>query len=57
MAYIKTKEQARQYAIDWQVWQSDKNLSYEEVIHFQKKLTTLAKRFGLMCEFKENAII
>lgn len=57
MPYIKTKEQARQYAIYYQAWSSDKNLSYGELFHFQNKLSTLAKKFGLVKEFKENGII
>lgn len=55
--YIKTKEQARQYGIDYQNWASNQDLFYSEVIHFQNKLTTLAKKFGLVREFKENGII
>jgi len=55
--YIKTKGQARQYAIDYQKWASDKNLSYGEILHFQNKLYTLAKKFDLVKEFKENCII
>ena len=57
MNYIKTKEQARQYGIDYQNWASDKNLSYGELIHFQSKLSLIAKKFGLVKEFKENAVI
>lgn len=57
MAHIKTKEQARQYGIDYQNWASNKDLSYGEVLHFQNKLSTLAKKFGLVKEFKENGII
>jgi hypothetical protein len=57
MPYIKTKEQARQYGIDYQNWASNKDLSYGEVIHFHNKLYAMAKKFGLVREFKENAII
>jgi hypothetical protein len=45
MDYIKTKEQARQYGIDFQKWVSGENLSYGEISHFQNKLYTLAKNF------------
>jgi len=55
--YIKTKEQARQYGIDYQKWASEKSLSYGEVSHFQNKLSTLAKKFSLVREFKENGLI
>jgi len=57
MPYIKTKGQARQYGIDYQKWASEKDLSYGEVIHFQNKLSTLAEKFNLVEEFKENGII
>ena len=57
MAYIKTKEQARDYAIDYQRWASNRDLSYGEVIHFQTRLVKMAKKFGLVKEFKENGII
>lgn len=55
--YIKTQEQARDYGVFYQHWASDKDLSYGELIHFQDKLSTLAKKFGLINEFKENGII
>ena len=57
MNWIKTKEQARQYGIDYQDWISEKNLSYTELAHFQGKLETLAKKFDLIEEFKENGLI
>jgi hypothetical protein len=57
MPYIKTKEQARDYAIDYQRWASNRDLSYGEVIHFQTRLVKMAKKFGLVKEFKENGII
>jgi hypothetical protein len=57
MAYIKTKEQARQYGIDFQNWASNKDLSYGELIHFQNKLSKIAEKFDLVEEFQENGII
>lgn len=57
MNQIKTKEQARDYAIDYQRYASYRNLSWGEVIHFQNKLNILAKKFKLVKEFKENGII
>lgn len=55
--YIKTKKQARQYAIDFQNWMSRKNLSYGLLLHFQNKLEKLGKQFDLTEEFEENGII
>ena len=57
MEHIKTKEQARQYGIDYQNWASNKDLSYEDVIYFSYKLYVIAKKFGLVKEFRENGII
>lgn len=54
---IKTKEEARQYAIDWQQKVSELNLSYGEILAEQNKLAKLAKKFHLIKEFKENGII
>jgi len=57
MPYIKTKEQARQYGIDYQNWASNKDLSYGELIHFQNKLSKIAEKFDLVEEFQENGLI
>lgn len=54
---ITTAEEARQYAIDWQVWQSEQSLSYGELAEWQAIFQALADRFGLAEEFKENGII
>lgn len=55
--HIKTKEQARQYGIDYQNWASNKDLSYGEVIHFHNKLSKIAEKFDLVEEFRENGVI
>ena len=58
MVYIKTKEQARQYGIDYQKWASDKDLSYDEILKFQNRvLYPIALKFNLVDEFEENGII
>ena len=54
---IKTKEEARQIAIDWQTWASRKSMSYGEVSQWQGYFETLAKKFNLKKEFKENGIV
>jgi len=54
---IKTKEEARQAAIDWQRKQANKSLSYGELAEYAGKFRILGKRFGLLREFKENCII
>jgi hypothetical protein len=54
---IKTKEEARQYAIDWQHKTTNKSLSYGELAEYAGQFRTLGKKFGLLREFKENGII
>jgi hypothetical protein len=54
---IKTKEQAREYAIDFQNRIAIKKLSYKELFVYQNKLIKLAKKFQLIEEFQENGII
>ena len=51
------KEQARDKAIEWQNWQYSKSLSYSELIEWNDYFTVLAKKYGLIREFKENGII
>jgi hypothetical protein len=54
---LKTKEEAIQYAINWQNWVSTQNLSYSELIHWQEYWNTIAHQFDLVDEYKENGII
>ncbi len=54
---IKTAEEARQYAIDWQNWQSEQSLNYGEAMEWQEYFNKLADKFDLVDEFKENGII
>jgi hypothetical protein len=54
---IKTKEQARQKAIDFQQWQSAQSLSYGELAKWAAYFEKLAEKFGLRDEFRENGII
>lgn len=53
----KTIDEARQYAMDWQQWQSQHELSYGEVNEWQGIFVDIANTFGLYDEFKENGII
>lgn len=54
---IKTEDEARQIAIDWQNKQSNRSISYMELYHCQKYFEALAEKFGLQEEFEENGII
>lgn len=55
--YEKDKENARQKAIEWQHEASERGLSYGEHAEAGAYFSKLAKRFGLVQEFKENGII
>ena len=55
--YQKRKNRARQLAIEWQHDFNNHNYSYGELISFQDYFYKLARRYGLIAEFKENAIL
>ena len=55
--YQQLKEAAREAAIDWQDWQAEQNLSYGELAEDQERFEKLGRRYGLIREFRENAII
>lgn len=55
--YEKRKASAREKAIDWQNDFTNHNYSYGELAAAGEKFTKLAKRYGLVREFRENAII
>jgi hypothetical protein len=58
MERIDTVEAARDKAIAWQEWSSQKTLSYYEVANWQDYFKKLARKFPeLKEEFLENAII
>lgn len=54
--YQKLKEKAREIAIDWQLDSADKDISYGELAEIGEYFYKLGKRFGLLREFRENAI-
>ena len=54
--YQKRKEAARQIAIDWQLNDSDYPYSYEGLAIIGEYFYRLGKRYGLLREFRENAI-
>ena len=54
---INTQGEARQYAIDWQSWASEQNLSYGELADWGAIFTELANKFDLKEEFFTNGII
>ena len=54
---VKTKGEAQSIAIDFQSYASKKNLSYGELALYGGYFQTLAKKFHLTKEFRENGII
>lgn len=55
--YKKGKARARAAAIEWQQEQSDRVQSWGELAAACDRFYKLAKRYGLIKEFRENAII
>lgn len=56
-AYQRAKAGARDKAVEWQRDFCDKNYSYGELAYWQGYFERLAKRYGLVEEFRENGII
>ena len=54
---ITTQGEARSYAIDWQHWAGNQNLSYGELAEWQNILSDLSEKYDLFDEFNENGII
>ena len=56
-AYQRAKENARNKAIEWQYEFGNHNYSYGELAYYSGYFERLAKRYGLVKEFRENGII
>lgn len=54
--YQENKERVRQMAIEWQYEASEHDYSYGELDYFGEIFNRLGKRYGLLREFRENAI-
>lgn len=54
---ITSADEARSIAIEWQQWQSERNLSLGDLVYWQQYFVKLAKKFNLTEEFRENSII
>lgn len=55
--YQYYKAMAIDKAIEWQHNASEKQYSYGELAEFGEYFSKLAKRYGLIKEFRENGII
>lgn len=54
---VKTKEEARQCAIEWQSWVSEVDLTYRELHNWSIVFDALGAHFDLKDEFIENGIL
>ena len=57
MTYSENKEKARAEAIDWQMEAGNGTYSYAEVFEMVEHFQKIAKKYGLIKEFRENGII
>lgn len=55
--YKQKKAEARQKAIETQAEASEKNLSWWDCCHLSQYFESIAKRYGLIKEFKKNGLI
>lgn len=55
--YRRAKESARNKAIEWQNDFYNQNYSYGELVYWKDYFERLARKYGLVEEFKENGII
>lgn len=55
--YRIEKEKVRQKAIEWQHTFNNKSISFEALVYIGEHLEKLARRYGLIKEFRENGII
>lgn len=56
MDYLQRKEKARQIAIEWQLENADYQYSCEGYSILAEYFYKLGRRYGLLREFRENAI-
>lgn len=56
MKYTEGKEKARQTAIEWQLNEAPNRMSMAEYAEAGNYFYKLGKRYGLLREFRENAI-
>ena len=54
--YEKRKAEVREEAIEWSNDVGNHEYSYGEFAYFEDHFRRLGKRYGLLREFKENAI-
>lgn len=55
--YQRAKQNARNKAVEWQNDFCNHDYSYGELAYYGEYFSRLARRYGLVREFKENGII
>lgn len=55
--YQIEKERLRQQAIEWQLNFNNYNWTYQDICYYTERFERLAKKYGLVKEFRENGII
>ena len=55
--YTRGKEKTRSAAIEWQIENARRNLSYAELCEISAHFEKLGRRFGLLRELRGNGII
>lgn len=54
--YQRGKERARREAMDWSEDAATRPMSYADLAIWQERFERLGRRYGLLREFRENAI-
>jgi hypothetical protein len=54
---VTSEDQARDIAIEYQMYAGEHDLSYGEIVYFNNRLEDIASKFGLLDEFKENGVL
>lgn len=54
--YANNKAAIEQLAHDWESYANEASMSYSEFADWYELFETLGRRFGLLAEFRENAI-
>lgn len=57
LKFPKTKAEARSQAIKWQQWASSRALSAGKLMEYDAYFASVARKFKLFYEFRENGII
>lgn len=57
MTYSEGKEKARELAHEFETYRDENLMSWRDCADWWDRLESLAKRYGLVREFKENGII